>query len=112
MRLLFAAGLMALAAACTPAAPAGPTAENVAAESKKLTQYLNDEFEEELAMNPMQLTQMGRKEHYGELGFVLHDQQLHRPTSWQAHVVTVRTVICTFPLRWMPLPTVGTCLRA
>ena len=53
MRLLFAAGLMALAAACSPAAPAAPTAEDVAAESEKLTDYLNAEFEEELAMNPM-----------------------------------------------------------
>jgi uncharacterized protein (DUF885 family) len=68
MRLLFAAGLMALVAACTPAAPAGPTAEEVATESKKLTDYLNAEFEEELKMNPMQLTQMGRKELYDQLG--------------------------------------------
>ncbi len=68
MRLLFAAGLMAFAAACSPAAPAGPTAEDVAAESQKLTAYLNAEFEEELAMNPMMLTSMGRKELYGQLG--------------------------------------------
>ena len=68
MRLLFAAGMMALAAACTPAAPAGPTAEDVAAESQKLTTYLNAEFEEELKMNPLMLTTMGRKELYGELG--------------------------------------------
>lgn len=68
MRLLFAAGLIALAAACSPAAPAGPTAEDIAAESRKLTEYLNAEFEEELAMNPMMLTQMGRKELYDQLG--------------------------------------------
>jgi uncharacterized protein (DUF885 family) len=68
MRLLFAAGLMALAAACSPTTPAGPTAEDVAAESQKLTTYLNAEFEEELAMNPMQLTQLGRKEMYDQLG--------------------------------------------
>ncbi len=68
MRLLLATAVMALAAACTPAAPAGPTAEQVAAESKKLTDYLNAEFEEELKMNPMQLTQMGRKELYDQLG--------------------------------------------
>ncbi|HPI48485.1 MAG TPA: DUF885 domain-containing protein, partial [Hyphomonadaceae bacterium] len=68
MRLLFAAGLMALAAACSPAVPAGPTAEDIATESKKLTDYLNAEFEEELAMNPMMLTQMGRKELYDQLG--------------------------------------------
>ena len=86
MRLLFAAGLMALAAACTPAAPAGPTAENVAAESKKLTQYLNDEFEEELAMNPMQLTQMGRKEHYGELGD-FSEEDARKQLEWRRESV-------------------------
>jgi len=59
---------MALATACGPAAPAGPTAEDVAAESKKLTDYLNAEYEEELQMNPLDLTQLGRKELYGELG--------------------------------------------
>lgn len=82
MRLLFAAGLMALAAACTPAAPAGPTADEIAAESKKLTQYLNDEFEEELAMNPMQLTQMGRKEHYGELGD-FSEEDAQKQLAWR-----------------------------
>jgi alkanesulfonate monooxygenase SsuD/methylene tetrahydromethanopterin reductase-like flavin-dependent oxidoreductase (luciferase family) len=44
------------------------TAEEVTAESRKLTDYLNAEFEEELAMNPMMLTQMGRKELYDQLG--------------------------------------------
>jgi uncharacterized protein (DUF885 family) len=68
MRHLFAAGLIALAAACSPATPAGPTADDVAAESQKLTAYLNAEFEEELAMNPMMLTSMGRKELYDQLG--------------------------------------------
>ena len=68
MRVFLAAGLMALATACGPAQPAGPSPEEIAAESKKLTDYLNAEFEEELAMNPMLLTQMGRKQMYGELG--------------------------------------------
>ena len=68
MRLLFAAALVWLAAGCSPAAPAGPTAEDIAAESQKLTTYLNAEFEEELAMNPMMLTSMGRKELYDQLG--------------------------------------------
>jgi uncharacterized protein (DUF885 family) len=67
MRIWFAAGLMALAAACGEPAAKGPTAEEVAAESKKLTDYLNAEFEEELAMSPMSLTQMGRKERYDKL---------------------------------------------
>lgn len=68
MRLMFAAGLMALAAACN--GPTEPTvsAEDIAAESQKLTTYLNAEFEEELAMNPMTLTGMGRKELYDQLG--------------------------------------------
>lgn len=69
MRILLTAGLVALVAACSPevAKPAF-TAGDIAAESKKLNDYLNAEFEEELAMNPLTLTQMGRKEHYDELG--------------------------------------------
>lgn len=38
-----------------------------ATESQKLTTYLNAEFEKELAMSPMWLTQLSRKEQYGEL---------------------------------------------
>lgn len=68
MKHLFAVGLMALVAACGPTAPAGPTAEDIAAESQKLTTYLNAEFEEELKMNPLMLTTMGRKELYDQLG--------------------------------------------
>jgi len=48
--------------------PVAPTAEAIKAESEKLTQYLNAAYEEELAMNPLQLTSMGRKEKYDELG--------------------------------------------
>jgi len=66
MRILFAAGMAALLSACGHAA--APTPEEIAAESKKLTAYLNAEFEEELAMNPMDLTRMGRKELYDQLG--------------------------------------------
>lgn len=66
MRVLFAAGFAAMLAACTTA-PA-PTAGEVKAESDKLTAYLNAEYEEELAMNPMDLTSMGRKELYDQLG--------------------------------------------
>ena len=64
MRVLFAAGMAALLAACMHA----PTPEEVATESTRLTEYLNAEFEEELAMNPMDLTTMGRKELYDQLG--------------------------------------------
>ncbi len=66
MRVLFAAGMAALLAACSHA-PA-PTAEEIATESVRLTEYLNAEYEEELAMNPMDLTTMGRKELYDQLG--------------------------------------------
>lgn len=66
MRVLFAAGMAALLAACGHA-PA-PTAEEIATESVRLTEYLNAEYEEELAMNPMDLTTMGRKELYDQLG--------------------------------------------
>ena len=69
MRLFLVAGVAAalFASACEPARPAAPTAEAIAAESKKLTDYLNAEFEEELAMSPMSLTQLGRKEQYDKL---------------------------------------------
>ena len=64
MRVLFAAGMAALLAACMHA----PTQEEIATESVRLTEYLNAEYEEELAMNPMDLTTMGRKELYDQLG--------------------------------------------
>ena len=70
MRLILAAGMMGLLAACSPA-PAvviAPTAAEITAESAKLTAFLNAAFEEELAMNPLSLTQLGRKEEYDELG--------------------------------------------
>jgi uncharacterized protein (DUF885 family) len=66
MRVWFAAGLLALGVACSPAAKA-PTAEAIKAESDRLTAYLNAEFEEELAMSPQALTQLGRKEQYDKL---------------------------------------------
>jgi len=64
MRILLVAAVVALAAACSPAAkPAADTR----AESDRLTAYLNAEFEEELAMSPQGLTQLGRKEQYDKL---------------------------------------------
>jgi uncharacterized protein (DUF885 family) len=73
MRNWMIAGLAVAVSACagveTPAPDAaGLAAEQVAEESRKLTAYLNAEYEEELREDPMQLTQMGRKELYGELG--------------------------------------------
>ena len=86
MRALFAAGFIALAAACSPAAPAGPTAADIAAESQKLTAYLNAEFEEELAMNPMMLTSMGRKELYDGLGD-FSEADADRQLAWRRESV-------------------------
>lgn len=70
MRVLLASAFATLLVACgpTPSTPVAPTAEAIKAESEKLTQYLNAAYEEELAMNPLQLTSMGRKEKYDELG--------------------------------------------
>ena len=62
MRVLFAAAFATLLVACgpaTPPAPPPPTAAEVTAESAKLTAFLDAAFEEELAMNPLALTQMG-----------------------------------------------------
>jgi len=61
MRVLFGAALATLLVACGPTAPVAPSATEIAAESKKLTDYLNAAYEEELAMNPLQLTSMGRR---------------------------------------------------
>ncbi len=70
MRLVLAAGFAALLVACSPTTPVvvAPIAAEITAESAKLTAFLNAAFEEELAMNPLSLTQMGRKEKYDELG--------------------------------------------
>ncbi len=68
-RYLFAglaAGHLALLAACDTGGGA-PTAAQIAAESARLTEYLNAEFEEELAMSPERLTSIGRKEQYDRL---------------------------------------------
>ncbi len=86
MRLLLAAGLFALATACSPAAPAAPTTADIAAESQKLTAYLNAEFEEELAMNPMMLTSMGRKELYDQLGD-FSEADADRQLTWRRESV-------------------------
>jgi uncharacterized protein (DUF885 family) len=63
---VLALGLLALAG-CSDAKPKAPTAEDIAAESARLTQYLDQEFEEELQMNPERLTALGRKELYDQL---------------------------------------------
>ncbi len=91
MRVLFAAGIAALLAACS-AAPA-PTADEVKAESEKLTAYLNAAFEEELAMNPMDLTQMGRKELYDQLGDFSEADALKQLEWRRASVADMRRLI-------------------
>ncbi len=84
MRLLIACAVVALAAACSPSAPDKPV--DPAAETQKLTAYLNAEFEEELAMSPMRLTQLGRKEQYDRLdGFSEADVQ--RQLAWRRESV-------------------------
>lgn len=65
MRVLFGAAALLLAACAQEAA--APSAEDIAAESERLTQYLNAEFEEELQRSPEWLTQLGRKEQYDKL---------------------------------------------
>ena len=86
MRVLFGAALATLLVACGPTAPVAPSATEIAAESKKLTDYLNAAYEEELAMNPLQLTSMGRKEKYDELGDFSEADQL-KQLEWRRQSV-------------------------
>jgi uncharacterized protein (DUF885 family) len=67
MRLMFAAGLLALVTACGPATPAAPTAEEIAKASSDLTVWLDAEYEESLQLSPMQLTMQGRKDQNDKL---------------------------------------------
>ena len=68
MRAIFGAAVMlAVLGACAPAAPAGPTAEEIAKNSADLVAYLDAEYEEELQRSPEDMTSQGRKDRYGEL---------------------------------------------
>ena len=67
MRLMFAAGLLALVTACGPATPAAPTTEEIAKASADLTVWLDTEYEESLQLSPMQLTMQGRKDQNDKL---------------------------------------------
>ena len=69
MRAIFGVGMMlAVLAACSgETAPKGPTPEVIAQTSSDLTAYLDAEYEEELQMNPEEMTSQGRKDKYGEL---------------------------------------------
>jgi hypothetical protein len=73
MRRLVVAGLAAIAVACSPA-EVKLTPEQIAAESQKLTDYLNAEFEEELAMSPEALTRLGRRDQYDKLDDYSEDE--------------------------------------
>ena len=67
MKRLFAAGLMAFAAACSPAAPPAPTAEEITKTSAELTVWFDAEYEKLLQLSPLQLTMLGRKDQYDKL---------------------------------------------
>ena len=62
MRAIFGVGMMlAVLAACNGEAK-GPTPEVIAKTSAELTAYLDAEYEEELLMNPEEMTSQGRKD--------------------------------------------------
>lgn len=68
MRNWISAGLLLVAtAACTPAAPPTPTAEEIAKTSGELTVWFDAEYDELLQMSPMQLTMLGRKDLYDKI---------------------------------------------
>src|SRR5262249_17041174 len=71
MKKLLAIAALAFAAACSPQ-PAKPaqaaiTPETIAAESSKLTAFLDAEFEKEVQLSPERLTNLGRKDQYDKL---------------------------------------------
>jgi uncharacterized protein (DUF885 family) len=86
MRLLFGTALLAAVVACSPAKPAAPTAEEIAKASADLTAYLDAEFEEELAMSPISLTFLGRKEQYDKLD-EFGDAQIDKELVWRRESV-------------------------
>lgn len=74
--LLASAALLALTACgqtgkdtttTTTTAPETSTAETAMTESERLNAWFDEKYEEEIMSSPMQLTQMGRKERYGEI---------------------------------------------
>lgn len=68
MRVLCAAGLAASVLACGSPMSRHPEASSGASsQTQSLTDYLNGEFEEELARQPEWATAMGRKDNYGKL---------------------------------------------
>lgn len=87
MRLMFAAGLLALVTACGPATPAAPTAEEIAKASADLTVWLDAEYEESLQLSPMQLTMQGRKDQHDKLDD-MSEAAKDRDIAWLRDSVT------------------------
>ena len=67
MRNWISAGLLVAVAACTPAAPPAPAAEDIARTSGELTVWFDQEYDELLQKSPMQLTMLGRKDQYDRI---------------------------------------------
>ena len=67
MRNWIVAGLLVVAAACTPAVPPAPTAEEIAKTSGELTVWFDAEYDELLQKSPIQLTMLGRKDQYDKI---------------------------------------------
>jgi len=77
---------MALAA-CSPGAPAAPTAEEIAKASADLTAYLDAEYEESLQMSPIRLTMLGRKDQNDKLDD-MSEAARDRDLAWLRESVT------------------------
>ena len=87
MRSIFGAVAMAaLLVACAPAAPVGPTSEEIAKNSADLVAYLDAEYEEELKESPQEMTSQGRKDRYGELDD-RSEAAMERELAWRRESV-------------------------
>jgi uncharacterized protein (DUF885 family) len=88
MRLLVATAVAALAVACSPPAnkPDVIAPELIAKASADLTVYLDKEYEEELALSPIKLTFLGRKEQYDKLDD-FSDAATDRDLAWRRESV-------------------------
>ena len=87
MRSIFGAVAMAaLLVACAPAAPVGPTSEEIAKNSADLVAYLDAEYEEELRESPQEMTSQGRKDRYGELDD-RSEAAMERELAWRRESV-------------------------
>jgi uncharacterized protein (DUF885 family) len=78
--------MAALLVACAPAAPVGPTSEEIAKNSADLVAYLDAEYEEELKESPQEMTSQGRKDRYGELDD-RSEAAMERELAWRRESV-------------------------